>query len=168
MNQQSTIIQGIEAYKPGNLNDQKKRVRCLKFDFFSYRMLVPSVAVAEVTEVGNIEPKKGAPDWFGGMMRWRELFVPVIIFEKIMNESASIPQRYRKMVICNAPNNIGGVPFIALGCQSIPSLIMVDESQLAISERQNELLTPILLDGKEYVIPDVSIFEKRVNQALIG
>ena len=168
MNQQATIIQGAEATKPGNISDEEKRIRCLSFDFFSYHMLVPSVVVAEVTEVGKIEPKKGAPDWFAGMMRWRELFVPVIIFEKIMNEAAATPSSYRKMVIFNAPENIGGVPFIAVGCQSIPSLNIVDESRLAVSERHNELLTSILLDGEEYVIPDISVFEKRVTQALIG
>jgi chemotaxis signal transduction protein len=168
MNQQATIIQGAEANQPGNIADKEKRVRCLAFDFFSYRMLVPSVAIAEVTDVKNIESKKGAPNWFAGMMRWREVFVPVIIFEKIMNETASIPKSYKKMIIFNAPNNIGGMHFIAVGCQSIPSLIVVDESRLAVSEKHHELLTCILLDGEEYVIPNISVFEKRVTQALIG
>ncbi len=167
MNSQATIIQGAEANKQGSFGDETKAVRCLTFDFFSYHMLVPNVVVAEVTDVVKIESKKEAPEWFAGMMRWRELFVPVIIFEKLMNKEAGIPKNYKKMVVFNAPKNIGGVPFVALGCQSIPSLTVVDESRLAVSERRNAMLTPVLLDGIEYVIPDISVFEKRVTQALI-
>lgn len=168
MSQQATIIQGVEANKSGDMSDQEKRVRCMAFDFFSYRMLVPSAVIAEVTDVKKIEPKKDSPDWFAGMMRWRELFVPVVIFEKIINEAAATPENYKKMVIFNAPDNIAGMHFIAVGCQSLPRLTVVDESRLARSEKHNELFTSVLLDGEEYVIPDISVFEQRVTQALTG
>ena len=82
MNQKSNIIHGIEAKTSRSVTDQDDRVRCLTLNFFSYKMLIPNACVAEVIELSNIEPMLGAPEWFGGIMKWREQDVPVIVFEK--------------------------------------------------------------------------------------
>ncbi|WP_198263660.1 chemotaxis protein CheW [sulfur-oxidizing endosymbiont of Gigantopelta aegis] len=166
MNQNSNIIHGIEAHKTRHVTGQDDRVRCLTLNFFSYKMLIPNACVAEVTEVSSIEPKLGAPEWFGGIMKWREQDVPVVIFEKIMNSEASKPQQYRRLLILNAPDNKGGTPFIALGCQSIPSLTIIDESRVAPSEEKSEQVTHIMLDGEEYIIPTVSYLEKMVSEVM--
>lgn len=166
MNQDINVIQGAEARKAGSVVGQEKKVRCLTLNFFSYKMLIPNASVAEVTDISKIEPRLGAPEWFGGMMKWREQEIPVLVFEKVMNIDASKPQKYRRVIILNTPNNKGCAPFLALGCQSIPSLTMVEESRLGISERKSEQAVHIKLDGEEYIIPDVSLLEERVSQVM--
>jgi len=94
MKHKNNIIHGIEAKKSRSVTGQDDRVRCLTLNFFSYKMLIPNASVAEVTELSNIQPLLGAPEWFGGMMTWREQDVPVVIFEKVMNIAASKPQKY--------------------------------------------------------------------------
>ena len=69
MNQNTNVIHGAEASKSGRIEAEEKRVRCLTLNFFSYKMLIPNASVAEVTDITKIEPKLGAPEWFGGMMR---------------------------------------------------------------------------------------------------
>jgi chemosensory pili system protein ChpC len=166
MNQDINVIQGAEARKAGSVVGQEKKVRCLTLNFFSYKMLIPNASVAEVTDISKIEPRLGAPEWFGGMMKWREQEIPVLVFEKVMNIDASKPQKYRRVIILNTPNNKGCAPFLALGCQSIPSLTMVEESRLGLSERKSEQAVHIKLDGEEYIIPDVSLLEERVSQVM--
>ena len=90
------IIHGAEAKMAGSNAGQDETVRCLTLNFFSYKMLLPNAAVAEVTGATRIEPRLGAPEWFGGMTKWREQEVPVVVFEKVMNIAASKPQSYRR------------------------------------------------------------------------
>ena len=166
MNQKSNIIHGVEAVKSRNIASQDDRVRCLTLNFFSYKMLIPNAAVAEVTELSNIQPMLGAPEWFGGLMKWREQDVPVVIFEKVMNIEASKPQKYRRALILNTPNNKGCSPFIALGCQSIPSLTSIEEAHVTLSDKKSEQATHIKLDGEEYIIPNISFLEDRVSEVM--
>lgn len=166
MNQNAKVIEGAEAKGAGSISEQESRVRCLTLNFFSYKMLIPNASVAEVTEVTKIEPRLGAPEWFGGTMIWREQEIPVLVFEKIMNIEASRPQQYRRVIILNAPRNQGCAPFIALGCQSIPSLTLVDEARVGLSDNKSEEVTHIKLDGNEYIIPKISVLEERVSQVM--
>ena len=163
MNQNTNIIQGVEAHKSGGNINLDTQIRCLTLNFFSYKMILPNAVVAEVTEMGKIEPRLGAPDWFAGTMLWREQETPVLVFEKIMNPDASKPQNYRRVIILNAPENKGCAPFIALGCQSIPSLSMVDESRVSPSELKDEQVVHIKLDGEQYIIPRIDYLEQQVS-----
>ena len=168
MNQKSNIIYGIEAKMSRNESDQDDRVRCLTLNFFSYKMLIPNASVAEVIELANIEPLLGAPEWFGGMMKWREQDVPVVVFEKVMNIDASKPQKYRRVLILNTPDNKGCSPFIALGCQSIPSLTVIEESRVTATEMTSEQAIHIKLDGEKYIIPKISFLEEKVSEVMQG
>ena len=166
MNQKSKIIQGVEAKKSRNIASQDDRVRCLTLNFFSYKMLIPNASVAEVIELSNIQPLLGAPEWFGGLMKWREQDVPVIVFEKVMNIDASKPQKYRRVLILNTPNNKGCTPFIALGCQSIPSLTVIEEARVTTSDKKSEQAIHIKLDGEDYIIPNISFLEDKVSEVM--
>jgi len=166
MNQNVNIIEGVEAYKTGANIALDTQVRCLTLNFFSYKMILPNVVVAEVTEMGKIEPRLGVPDWFAGTMNWREQEIPVLVFEKIMNPQASRPKNYRRVIILNTPNNKGSAPFIALGCQSIPSLSLVDESRLAPAEQKDQQVVYIKLDGEQYIIPRIDFLEHKVSSVM--
>ncbi|MCU7801039.1 MAG: chemotaxis protein CheW [gamma proteobacterium symbiont of Lucinoma myriamae] len=166
MKHNSNVIHGVEAKKSGSSIVQENKVRCLTLNFFSYKMLLPNASVAEVTALKSIEPKLGAPEWFGGLMNWRDQAVPVVIFEKVMNSDASKPQSYRRVLILNAPNNKGCSPFIALGCQSIPSLTLIEEERVAATEIQSEKATHIKLDGENYIIPNISLLETMVSEVM--
>lgn len=141
------------------------KIRCLTLKFYSYQVLVPNAAIAEVTDFTKVEPKEGAPDWFAGMMRWRDLFIPILVLEKLMNPNASIPSAYKRLLVFNAPGSIRGVPFIGVGCQSIPGMSMVDITRVTPSNRDYAHATPIKLDGQEYIIPDLRYFEEKAKEA---
>jgi chemosensory pili system protein ChpC len=166
MKQKINIIHGTEAKKTKNLIGKDARVRCLTLNFFSYRMLIPSASVAEVIEWSNIEPMLGAPEWFGGMIKWRDQDVPIVVFEKMMNIKASKPQKYRRILILNTPDTKNSVPFIALGCQSIPSLTMIEENRVNPVDKKSQRVFYIKLDRDNYIIPKISFLEGQVSEAM--
>lgn len=166
MKQNNNIIHGIEPKKLSDSADEEYKVRCLTLSFLSYKMLLPNLSVAEVTLPVKINPQLGAPDWFGGMIRWREQDVPIVILEKIMNVNASKPISFRRMLIINAPNNSYCSPFIALGCQSIPSVSVVEEDRVAISDIKSKIGVYIKFDGETYIIPRINVLENIVSNVM--
>ena len=162
MSEQETVIKGSEARKQSTLFEVGEKVRCLTFELEESFVLVSNTVVAEVTAVVDIEEMTNTPDWFAGMMTWRELTIPVIVLEKILDEQAGIPASYKKIIILNTLNDLHGERFYALGCQSIPSLTMIDASRLDLSESTNEAATHVVLEGQDAVIPDMNILEKKI------
>ncbi len=166
MKQTNHIVQGLEPQKLGNEKDEENKVRCLTLNFLSYKMLIPNVLVAEVTEPVKVNPQLGAPEWFGGMIKWREQNVPVVILEKVMNTNASKPRGFRRILIVNAPNNKYCSPFIALGCQSLPSVTLIEKEHVAITDIDSKVAVYIKLDGELYIIPRIEILEKIVSNVM--
>jgi len=166
MKQNSNVIHGVEAKKSDSTIEQENKVRCLTLNLSGYKMLLPNVSVAEVTELKNITPKSGAPEWFSGLMTWRDQDVPVVVFEKVMNEELPVPEKCSRVLILNAPDNKDCSPFIALGCQSIPSLSLIDEERVAVSDIKGEQAAHIKLDGENYIIPDISLLESMVSKVM--
>lgn len=83
-----------------------------------------------------------------------------------MNSDASKPQSYRRVLILNTPNNKGCSPFIALGCQSIPSLTLIEEDRIAARDKKSEEAAHIKLDGENYIIPNISLLEAMVSKVM--
>ncbi|MCK5696966.1 MAG: chemotaxis protein CheW [Gammaproteobacteria bacterium] len=166
MNQTNHIVQGMEAKQLDNEKDKENKVRCLTLSFLSYKMLIPNVSVAEVARPIKVNPQLGAPDWFGGMINWREQNVPVVILEKVMNTSASKPRSFRRILIVNAPNNKYCSPFIALGCQSIPSVTVIEKEHIAMSNIDSKVAVYVKLEGELYMIPRIEILEKIVSNVM--
>ncbi len=166
MKQNSNVIHGAEAKKSDRAIDQENKVRCLTLNLSGYKMLLPNVSVAEVTELMSITPVSGAPEWFSGLMKWREQEIPFVIFEKVMNEELPIPEKCSRVLILNAPENKNCPPFIALGCQSIPSISLIDEDRVVVSNVKNKQATHIKLDGENYIIPDISLLERMVSKVM--
>jgi len=48
-------------------------------------LLVPSACIAEVINVTDMTPLPGTPDWVAGVIGWRSRAVPVISFERLLN-----------------------------------------------------------------------------------
>ena len=65
------------------MRDSSRSIRCMILPLASINLVVPNSAVAEI--IGYSEPKKLADcsDWFGGVVLWRGVFVPVVAVEEM-------------------------------------------------------------------------------------
>ena len=55
-----------------------EKVRSLWVPLREMNLLLPNVAVAEISSYRAPVPVDGMPDWFLGMVRWRDQDIPVI------------------------------------------------------------------------------------------
>ena len=105
-------------------------VRSLWVPLAGTHLLLPNVAVAEVISHQPYETLSEGPDWLIGVLRWREVQVPVVSMERLFGlPGAAGPERSRIAVI-NSVIGDSGLPFYAIVTSGIPRLFSADEEAL--------------------------------------
>lgn len=62
------------------------RIHSLEIPLVGFSLLVPSAAIAEVTNPAPFTRVPGASPWFLGVMGWRNQAVPVVSFEALLGQ----------------------------------------------------------------------------------
>lgn len=76
-----------------------ERIHSLEIPLSSTSLLVPSAAVAEVTNPAELFPVPGAPPWLLGVIAWRLQPVPVVSFEGMIGRAATSVTPSSKIVV---------------------------------------------------------------------
>lgn len=77
----------------------EERIHSLEIPLLGTSLLVPSAAVAEVTNPIPLYAVPGAPRWVMGVMGWRSQPVPVVSFEGLMGREIPTVSEAAKMVV---------------------------------------------------------------------
>lgn len=77
----------------------ENRIHSLEIPLAQGSLLVPSAAVAEVTNPTELFPIPGTPPWMLGVIGWRSQAVPVISFEALTGQAPSFVAPSSKMVV---------------------------------------------------------------------
>lgn len=75
------------------------RIHSLEIPLGDGALLVPSAAVAEVTNPSELYPVPGTPSWFLGVLGWRSQAVPVVSFEALMGRAIGLVASGSKIVV---------------------------------------------------------------------
>lgn len=128
-------------------------------------LLVPNVSVAEIVPIGQIDAVSGAPDWYLGDYRWRDLTIPLASFECLNGGPRPTPGNYTRVAVFNTTGVSEHIHFVALVAQGLPRLARVTPEELRVrdAEPSNPLeLMRVSWAGEEAVIPDIPGIEQRV------
>lgn len=140
-------------------------VRCLSIPLSGGQLLVPHTAVAEVTGFEPPAPVPNAPAWLSGMLRWRGIDVPVIAYERLL-ENAADGYRPERIVVLNTLNGNPKLPFVAVLVSGIPRLIVAEQAGIEeVEPLQDEppaLLRRVKMAEGEFIIPDLDALEQMV------
>ncbi|WP_341939207.1 chemotaxis protein CheW [Marinimicrobium sp. C2-29] len=132
-------------------------------------LLVPNVSVAEIVPIGEIETVPGAPDWYLGDYRWRDLTIPLASFETLNGSSRPVPGEDARVAVFNTTGVSDHIHFLALLVQGLPRLARVTQEELQVRDDQEvgpcELMH-VSWAGEDAVIPDVPGIEQRVLEYL--
>ncbi|MFO7594497.1 MAG: chemotaxis protein CheW [Pseudomonadota bacterium] len=146
----------------------KLTVRCLVLPLYSMSLLVPNTVVAEVIEHKPAESASQLPKWITGMLPWRGRNIPVVSFERLLNQSMVGRGDDSRFVICNTLNGNAKVPFIALEVQGIPHLSLVANEMLELESEENSqeqaVLVSLRLNKESVIVPNLDVIEKMVEQ----
>ena len=140
------------------MDDNASSVRCMLLPLRSLNLLIPNSAVAEI--IGYSQPRKlpDTSDWFGGVVLWRGVYVPVVAVEQMCEvDTAAVGPRARIAIIYN-PEPDPELPYLGIQMQDIPRAYLAEADSM--ESGSDDDLSPYLLsrvDDEQHtrVIPDL-------------
>ena len=145
-------------------------VNCLLVPLVDSIALLPNTAVAEVIAYQQPESGVDGPDWFLGVINWRDYRVPVISFESAAGGAVSSATSSSRIAVLNTLNGSSKVPYIGLLSQGIPHLRLVSDSAILPDNEVNVPATSVAayakLEDESVLVPDIDDIENRLNNLL--
>lgn len=135
-------------------------------------MVLPTSAIAEITDYAPPAPIDDTPEWLLGQVEWEDWQVPVISYGALIdgNSPESATAQSRIMVV-KSLSNAARVPFIGVLVSEIPRLASLSPAEMQVTENEDE--TPgvhctIKLGSQKAVIPDLDRLGQLVGEAAYG
>ncbi len=134
------------------------------------QLLLPNASVSEVVSFTELTMIPDMPNWFLGILPWRQREVPVISFEELVEVPSEEPNPGSKIAICNTLGGNPRRPFIGLMLSSMPKLVRVTQGVVSPQDNEHDLGTAVkrqvIINGEEAWIPDMNSVEWVVQEAL--
>ena len=139
------------------MSEKAGSVRCMLLPLSSLNLLIPNSAVAEIIGYSTPRELPNTSDWFGGVVLWRGVYVPVIAVEQVCSiDTAQIGPRARIAIIYN-PEPDAELPYLGIQMQDIPRAYLAEADSM--ESGSDDGLSPYLLsrvDDEQFAraIPD--------------
>ena len=145
------------------------RVHSIMVPIEGNSLILPNANVAEVIQYIKPEPVKGTPDWMLGFIKWRELKIPLVLFESLIGSKLPDQKGVKWIMVINSLSGKLDMPFFSLVAQGRPRLVQVDESVVIPMDRAEEkgVLKHVHVHGDQAIIPDPDCIETMLR-ALSG
>jgi len=131
-------------------------------------LLLPNAAVAEVIAFEEPKTQPGAPDWLLGQLAWRGRTIPVVSWERAVEESEPDWEARRvRIVVLNTLNGNSALPHIGILSVGIARLARIRADVLA-EDPTEETASPLVkasvfITGLPAWIPDLDELERWVG-----
>ena len=133
------------------------------------RLVLPNTAIAEVIAYSEPDLPDNMPEWFLGYTSWRGYQIPVISFEKMINQVGSKPTRRSRIIVLNSISADVNTPFYGMLSTGIPSLMTVDDKAITdaplIGDTDSLILRQVIVHKHAAIIPDQYELEARLKKA---
>lgn len=133
------------------------KVRSLWVPLREMNLLLPNVAVAEISSYRVPNACEGTPEWFLGMVQWREQDIPVISLEAVCGLSVPSNPVFSRLMIVNSVDPDSPLKHFAIVTAGLPGLMQFgDDTVDEVVGYDNDGLKCIVRIGSEQaVIPDL-------------
>ncbi len=134
------------------------------------RILLPNATVAEVITYTVPDAIAGAPPWLLGRLGWRGWRLPLFSFPILAGHTTEESTRNARVTVLKSLSGSAKMPFLAMLAQGFPRLTTITSELLITTGDNSELGTgvhsEVLVHDDHAVIPDLSVIEDLVEQAL--
>ena len=157
------------------MSAESQSVRSQVIPLIRDHVVVPSVAIAEVVNLSEIEPIPDAPEWVVGHMSWRGIEVPLLSVASMGGEDVDEDELVdSRVVILHCNSKRAGVNNIGILSHGLPHLLQLQHSNTTYvenSDQQSELARcTIEVRHNEQLytgyILDIELFEQRYRESL--
>jgi chemosensory pili system protein ChpC len=147
--------------KLDHANNKQDKVRSLWVPLRQMNLLIPNVAVAEISSYRAPEPCEGMPEWFLGMVQWREGVIPVISLEAVCGLTVPSNPVFSRLMIVNSVKPNSPVTHFAIVTAGLPGLIQFgsDTADEVVSDPCDGLKCIVRIGNEEAVIPDLPFLQ---------
>jgi len=152
----------------GQMDGIQDKVRSLWIPLREMNLLLPNVAVAEIGSYRAPEAQADMPEWFLGMVKWREQSIPVISLEAVCGLSVPSNPVFSRLMIVNSVSPDSAVKYYAIVTAGLPGLIQFgDETADEVVEYEGDSLKCVVRIGnEEAVIPDLEYLQHLLEQQM--
>jgi len=148
--------------------EEEKEIKALVLPQLEGALLLPNTTVVEVVSLDVVKQKK-AVNWLLGTVKWRNLDISVVSFEKMKDASVDDNSVRSRIAICHSfsedDNNQNS--FVGINMQGIPKLLLVNESVISQvlpidEDEMRPLVTHVVVSNQKLSIPDMDKLRERL------
>jgi chemosensory pili system protein ChpC len=110
--------------------DSARSIRCMILPLASVNLVVPNSAVAEIISYSVPKKLSESSDWFGGMVLWRGVFVPVVAVEEMCSIDMALTGPRARIAILYNLNKDEDLPYIGIHMQDIPRAYLAESGRM--------------------------------------
>jgi chemosensory pili system protein ChpC len=144
------------------MNAYSDKVRSLWVPLRDANLLVPNVAVAEISSYRVPSPLPGMPEWCLGTVRWSDEDIPVISVEAVCGLAVQSNPVFSRLMIVNSVRQDSPVRHYGIVTAGLPGLIQfgpdtADQTEPCV---YNGLKCIVRIGNEEALIPDLDYLQE--------
>jgi chemosensory pili system protein ChpC len=138
------------------------KVRSLWVPIRDANLLVPNVAVAEISSYRVPSPLPGMPEWCLGTVKWSGEDIPVISIEAVCGLSLQSNPVFSRLMIVNSVRPDSAVRHYAIVTAGLPGLIQFgpDTADQVAPCVNDGLKCIVRIGNEEAIIPDLDYLQE--------
>ena len=142
-----------------NVHDEK--IRSLWVPLRDANLLVPNVAVAEISSYRVPSALPGMPEWCLGSVKWSGEDIPVISIEAVCGLSMQSNPVFSRLMIVNSVRPDSPVHHYAIVTAGLPGLIQFgpDTADQVVPCANDGLRCIVRIGNEEAIIPDLDYLQ---------
>jgi len=150
------------------MDSVQDKVRSLWVPLREMNLLLPNVAVAEIGSYRVPVAKPDMPDWFLGMVKWRDQEIAVISLEAVCGLSVPSNPVFSRLMIVNSVRPDSRVRYYAIITAGLPGLIQfgADTPDEVETYERDGLKCIVHIGNEQAVIPDLDYLQGLLEQQL--
>ncbi len=151
------------------MDDTQDKVRSLWVPLRQMNLLLPNVAVAEISSYRVPRHCEGMPEWFLGMAQWRERDIPVISLESVCGMTVPSNPVFSRLMIVNSVNPGSPLKHFAIVTAGLPGLVQFgnDTADEVVENSFDGLKCIVRIGCEEAVIPDLHYLQNLLETCLV-
>ena len=150
------------------MEDVQDKVHSLWVPLREMNLLLPNVAVAEISSYRVPNAREDMPEWFLGMVQWREQEIPVISLEAICGLNVPSNPVFSRLMIINSVNPGSPLKYFAIVTAGLPGLIQFgdDTADEVVDYGKDGLKCIVRIGSEQAVIPDLPYLQGLLEKCL--
>lgn len=135
-------------------------------------LLLPNIAVAEVSRFSGVEPLPTGPAWIHGLIQWRGLTLPLINIDALLTDEKAVIAKNQRVVVLNSISTNTEISFIAIAVAGNPHLMKLVEEALddGLAEEHSSpyIHAQYPIGKRNALVPDLNAIEEHLCEAMAG